>query len=546
MEQHIVKDMPYSELVKLVKRLEAELVNPDYAENDPSKKSHILNRLCYESGLPAATHTPESYSVNTECWLLWAGLATTDVIKDDELKNYFITVNLYSGLDGSTNTLEYSLNQLNKTATYVGDKLVGCKYTIDVGYPEFQKAAVYIIYDYEAYNSAVYDYQSPEFSSNGIYLCKGDYDNISTDGRNYSNTTTVTRLDRISTYKIHRLPNKFIDLLAHKDFKALKEKVEENRVDPANFNGWKFEPEKISMVDWDSGESKIDITSQCVHVNRAGNEVNAYFPDRSGTMLINTDLNEFREELGEELVGVVGGINTRLNALEEGGSGGKLYHHSFSVNYLDIDGSGIHLNLKVSCYSHSATQLTGYDLFRNIALNTISYYGYTVDKKYVMYSSYIENEGDTIISFCPTIKCLTDGDEYEAYLTEDNTPSPDGYVITEVGNIGGGSSKLYKHTTIYSYPFSGGMINLEATFYCRSQTQLSGAELADAIAKGSIQGFAFDGTLKLPILTISSTTNNTITSLRLIILSKDFTSNEVDVDMQILEENLEDYFITEV
>lgn len=236
MENYLNNQLSYSELVALVAKLSEESkIQPDYAENDPTKKSHILNRLCYETGEPAKIYTTESYSVNTESFLVSAGLCTNEIINEADLKKYSILVELRSGKKGAVpTTVEYNLSKMKATKTYYNGTLVGCKYTMNVGRVAYADARIYVINNYVLFNKMVIKddkYQTPEFSGNGIYLCESVTDTFdsSVDGGvsdMYSNYVTVKNLRRISTIKIHRLPNRFISLLTHKDFKALKETVE--------------------------------------------------------------------------------------------------------------------------------------------------------------------------------------------------------------------------------------------------------------------------------------------------------------------------------
>lgn len=236
MENYINNQLSYSEVVALVAKLSEESkIQLDYAENDPTKKSHILNRLCYETGEPAKIYTTESYSVNTESFLVSAGRCTTEIINEADLKKYSILVELRSGKKGAApTTVEYNLSKMKATKTYYNGTLVGCKYTMNVGRVAYADARIYVINNYVLFNEMVIkddEYQKPQFSGNGIYLCESVTDTFdpSVDGSTsemYSNYVTVKNLTRISTIKIHRIPNKFISLTTHKDFIALKETVD--------------------------------------------------------------------------------------------------------------------------------------------------------------------------------------------------------------------------------------------------------------------------------------------------------------------------------
>ena len=236
MENYINRQLSYSEMVKIVEKLSAESkIQLDYAENDPTKKSHILNRLCYETGEPAKVYTPTSYNIQTTKFLVNAGLATNEIINEEDLNKYSITVELRSGKQGAEapQTVEYNLSRMQATKTYSNGKVVGCKYTIPVGLDEFYDARIYVIHNYDAYNAASVPEDTNDvnmkakFTDNGVYVCKGEYDTFGGDDpKMYTNYTTVKSLNKISTLKIHRLPNKFISLLTHKDFKALKKTVE--------------------------------------------------------------------------------------------------------------------------------------------------------------------------------------------------------------------------------------------------------------------------------------------------------------------------------
>lgn len=211
-----IKLQPYTELVKQVNDLEAKIasmesVTADYKENDPTKKSYIRNRLFYEEGEPETTYTPESYDVRPEGMMVWAGLATLNVIEGTQLSDYLISIELKGGINAEViDTLTLPLNRLRETKTYSGASHIGSKYSTSVGQLEYADALVYIIYDYETYNEVVKDYRHPNFPSNGIYLCLSTADG-STDGTPHTNFTTVKSLTKISTLKLHRLDPKFID-----------------------------------------------------------------------------------------------------------------------------------------------------------------------------------------------------------------------------------------------------------------------------------------------------------------------------------------------
>lgn len=211
-----IKLQPYTELVKQVNDLEEKIasmesVNPDYKENNPTSKSYIRNRLFYEEGEPETTYTPESRDINTEKFMVWAGLATPNVIKGTQLSDYLISIELKGGINAEViDNLILPLNRLREAKTYKGASHVGSKYYISVGHFQYADAVVYIIYDYESYNEVVKDYRHPEFPSNGIYLCRSEYDTFS-ENVNYTNYTTVKSITKISTLKVHKLDKKFVD-----------------------------------------------------------------------------------------------------------------------------------------------------------------------------------------------------------------------------------------------------------------------------------------------------------------------------------------------
>ena len=215
-EFYEVTEQPLSTLVKRVDKLEEQLasiesVNPDYKENDPTSKSYIRNRLFYEEGEPARTYTPEAYDVYTEKMLVWAGLATPEVIQESQFKDYIITIELKGGINGEViGTKTYPLSRLIKRYYSKDGVRVGTRCYISVGEYEYDEAVVHIIYDYEGYNAVVKDTQSPQFTSNGVYLCKSEYDTFS-ENVNYTNYTTVKSITKISTLKVHKLDKKFLD-----------------------------------------------------------------------------------------------------------------------------------------------------------------------------------------------------------------------------------------------------------------------------------------------------------------------------------------------
>ncbi len=229
MADYIVKNMPYDELVQIVEELRAKHTDdtPDYLENDPAKNSYIRNRLFYEDGKPEATFTPFSYDFKID-ESKKAGLATTDVIKDADRVNYSVSIEMSHIISGNfviDDTIEMPFDQMTESKYYSKGKLVGCKYSASVGAVRWPVAEIYVVYDAPQFLIG----RHLRFPTNGVYLIEKESVITETHGGK-SHTTKVTGLTRLSTLKIHRIDNKFIDLDRNKTFLELKKRVEEGGI----------------------------------------------------------------------------------------------------------------------------------------------------------------------------------------------------------------------------------------------------------------------------------------------------------------------------